>query len=150
MDGERRKRPRFEIALPIRFNLNPDYHVVPGIRKMGVGGTVHNISFQGLQIDSRMDLRDVCQIFPEALNSKSAFELEVVLNDPRERRVLIRGRVRWYRLSKPVGDLRQFSAGLFLREPESRAIAREIVGSIRARGLNSRQRVGYRGQEKLS
>jgi hypothetical protein len=137
MDGERRKHPRLETTLPIRFNLNPDHHVVPGIRKMGVGGTLHNISLEGLRIGSRLDLLDVCQIFPEALDNKSAFELEVVLTDSKERRVLISGRVRWYRLSKPEGDIRQFSAGLFLRKAESRIIARNIVESIRNREFNS-------------
>lgn len=136
MDGEKRKHPRFAMTLPIRFNLNPDYHVVPGIRKMGVGGTVRNISSDGLLIDSRLDLLDVCQIFPEAMEDDAAFELEVVLTDPKERRVLIRGGVRWYHLREPEGNIRQFQAGLYLRDFESRVIAKSIVESITATAVN--------------
>lgn len=132
MDGEKRKHPRFGTTFPIRFNLNPDHHVVPGIRKMGVGGTVRNVSCEGLLINSRLDLLDVCQIFPEAMEDGAAFELEVVFTDPKEkRRVLIRGGVRWYHLSEPEGNIRQFQAGLYLRDLESQAIAKSIVESMR-------------------
>lgn len=130
MGVENRKYPRIETALSIRFNLNPDHHFVPGIRKMGVGGTVRNISFEGLLIDSRLDLLDVCQIFPEAMEDDSAFELEVVLTDSRERRVLVKGAVRWYRVGGPEKKIRQFQAGLYLKDAESRAVARSIVESI--------------------
>jgi len=126
---EKRKYQRVETIIPIRFNLNPDHHFVPGIRKMGVGGTVRNISSEGLLIDSRLDLLDVCQIFPEAMEDDSAFELELVLTDSRERRLLIRGVVRWYRLSEPQGNIRHFRAGLYLKDAESRSIAKSIIGS---------------------
>jgi hypothetical protein len=127
---DRRKYHRFETTIPIRFNLNPDFHFVPGIRKLGVGGKANNISIEGLLIDSRMDLLDVCQIFPEAMEDHSAFELEVALTDLRGRRELIRGAVRWYRLSKPKNDVRHFQAGLYLKDTESRAVAKGMVQSI--------------------
>lgn len=127
---DRRKYHRFETTIPIRFNLNPDFHFVPRIRKLGVGGKAHNISIEGVLIDSRMDLLDVCQIFPEAMKEDSAFELEVILTDLRGRRELIRGAVKWYRLSKPESDVRHFQAGLHLKDTESRAVAKGMVESI--------------------
>jgi len=130
MGVDHRKYPRLDTALSIRFNLNPDHHFVPRIRKMGVGGTVHNISSEGLLIDSQLDLLDVCQIFPEAMDDDSAFELELQLTDSRERRVLIRGAVRWYRLSEPERKIRHFQAGLYLKDAESRAIVRSFVESV--------------------
>jgi hypothetical protein len=129
---EKRKYPRVETKIPIRFNLNPDHHFVPGIRKTGVGGTVRNISREGLMIDSRLDLLDVCQIFPEAIEGGSAFELEVVLTDSMERRSLLKGAVRWYRLSVPNGNIRRFRVGLYLRDTESRVVARSIVEAAMA------------------
>lgn len=126
---ERRRYPRVQKIIPVRFNLNPDHHFVPGIRKMGVGGTVRNISFEGLLIDSRLDLLDVCQIFPEAMEDDSDFELEIMLTDSRERRLLIRGMVRWYQLSDPEESVRHFRAGLHLKDAESQAFARTIVES---------------------
>ena len=130
MEADKRKHPRFETTLPIRFNLNPNYHFVPGIRKTGVGGTIRNISSEGLLIDSRLDLLDVCQIFPEAIEDDSAFELEVMFTDSKDRRLLFRGAVRWYCLSEPERNIRHFRAGLYLKDPESRAIARNIIESI--------------------
>jgi len=124
---EKRKHPRFMTRIPIRFNLNPDYHFLPGIRQMGVGGTLRNVSYEGLLIDSRLDLVDVCQIFPEALEDGSSFEVEVVLTDAKERRWLIRGTVIWYRVSQPEEGVRLFRAGLSLRDAESRAIARSVT-----------------------
>ncbi len=136
MEVEKRKHPRFEAVWPIRFNLNPDYHYVPAIRKMGVGGTIRNISLEGLLIDARMDLLDVCQIFSEEKEGDSAFQLEVVLTDSREMRRFLRGVVRWYRVGEPERNIRHFQAGLFLMDPESRAIARNIVESITPTTLN--------------
>lgn len=130
MKKEDRKHPRIRTALPIRFNLNPDYHYVPEIRKMGVGGTARNVSSEGLLIDSSMDSLDLCQIFSEAIEDGSPFELEVVVTDSRERRSLIRGSVKWYRLSEPDGHIRHFQAGLYLKDDESRAVTRSIVESI--------------------
>lgn len=103
---------------------------------MGVGGTVRNISSEGLLIDSQLDVLDVCQIFPEAIDDDSAFELELQFSDPRDRRLLIRGVVRWYRLSAPEEKTRYFQAGLYLRDDESRAIAKGIIQSIRMPALN--------------
>ncbi len=94
---------------------------------MGVGGTLRNVSYEGLLIDSRLDLVDVCQIFPEALEDRSSFELEVVLTDVKERRWLVRGTVIWYRVSQPEEGVRLFRAGLSLRDAESRAIARSVT-----------------------
>ncbi len=94
---------------------------------MGVGGTLRNVSYEGLRIDSRLDLVDVCQIFPEALEDDSPFELEVVLTDARERRWLIRGSVIWYLVTQLEENVRLFRAGLSLKDAESRAIARSIT-----------------------
>lgn len=130
MEVENRKYPRFEAALPVQFNLSPDYHFVFGIRKIGVGGTIRNISHEGLLIDARMDLLDVCQIFSEEMEGDSTFQMELVFTDSRGKRHLIRGAVRWYRLSESESDIRHFQAGLFLMDAESRVIARNIVQSI--------------------
>ena len=97
---------------------------------MGVGGTVRNLSHEGLLIDSRLDLLDVCQIFPEAMEDGSAFELEVVLMDSREKRLLIKGAVIWYRLGDPEGSSRHFWAGLHLTNSESLTIARNLFESV--------------------
>ena len=131
---ENRKYPRIETALPIHFNLNPDYHYVPSIRKLGVAGTVRNISFEGLGIDSRMDLLDVCQIFSEEMEDDSTFQLEVFRTDPMKGTRLMRGAVRWYRVSEPDRDIRRLEAGLHLKDAESRALAKELVESARAKG----------------
>jgi hypothetical protein len=136
MEPEQRRHLRFDTVLSVRFNLNPDHHFVPRIRTMGVGGTVRNISSEGLLIDSQLDVLDVCQIFPEAIDDDSAFELELQFSDPRDRRLLIRGVVRWYRLSAPEEKTRYFQAGLYLRDDESRAIAKGIIQSIRMPALN--------------
>lgn len=128
--AESREDPRFETAIPIRFNLNPDHHFVFGIRNLGVGGTIRNISLRGLGIDSRMDVLDVCQVFPEEMEEDSPFELEVVLWDSRGARLLIRGQVRWYRLNEPDGDIRHFQAGLYLNDQESVSIAEGIIESV--------------------
>jgi hypothetical protein len=130
LEGENRKSPRFGIALPVRFNLNPDYHFVPAIRKMGVGGTIRNISSEGLLIDSQLDLLDLCQIFYEAMEDDSDFQLEMQVRDPRNRSTRIRGTVRWYNLSEPERNMRHFQAGLHLWDTGSRAIARSIVESV--------------------
>jgi hypothetical protein len=129
-ENNRRKYPRFGINIPIRFNLNPQYHFVPEVRKMGVGGSVRNICREGLMIHSRMDLLDVCQIFYEAMEEDSPFELEVVVADFRGKRLLLRGSVRWYQLTDPDGGIRRFQAGLYLKDSESRSCARGIVKSI--------------------
>jgi hypothetical protein len=124
---DRRKYPRIETVIPIQFNLNPDYHFVPAIRKRGVAGTTQNISLEGLLIGARMDMLDICQVFPEALDDDSPFELEVVLTDFRGRRERIMGTVKWYLISEAKGDIHHFQAGLYLRDAGSRAIARSLV-----------------------
>jgi len=135
MGPEQRKNPRFDMSLAMRFNLNPDHHFVPEIRKMGVGGTIRNISCEGIRIDSDLDLLDVCQIFPEAIDDGSTFELEIQLTDHRERRLLLRGEVKWYRVTEPERNIRHFQAGLCLRDAESRTIASDIVESIASAGF---------------
>ena len=130
MGGENRKYPRFETTLPIHFNLNPDYHYVPAIRKLGVAGTILNVSLEGLGIGAQMDLQDVFQIFAEAIEEDSPFELDVVFWDSKGRRFVIRGSVKWYKVSEAKNDTRHFKAGLHLRDAESRAATREIVESI--------------------
>ncbi len=77
-----------------------------------------------------MDLLDVCQIFSEEMDGDSAFHLEVVFTDHRDRRHLMRGAVRWYRLSESERDIQQFQGGLYLKDAESRTIAKSIVESI--------------------
>ncbi len=133
---ENRRHSRFKTRIPVRFNLNPNYHFVPGIRKTGVGGTLRNVSPEGFLIDAPLDLIDVCQIFPEDLEADSPFELEVLFTDSRERRFLMRGSVRWYRVSEPERDIRHFEAGLHLRDAESRAVAKSMVRSITRATVN--------------
>jgi len=128
--ADNRKYTRFETTIPIRFNLNPDYHHVPRIRKLGVGGTVRNVSLQGLGIDSRMDLLDLCQIFSEAMEEDSPFELELFLSDPKKGRELIKGAVRWHRLSESERDIWHFQAGLYLKDAADQVTARGIIGSL--------------------
>ena len=132
---DRRKHSRFETVLPIRFNLNPDYHHVPAIRKLGVAGTIRNISWEGIAIHSRMDLLDVCQIFSEEMEGDAVFQLEVLFTDPRKMTHWIKGEVRWYRLSEPDGSIRHFQAGLYLKDAESRAATRSIIESIGAKEM---------------
>ena len=84
-------------------------------------------------IRSRLDLLDACQIFPEATEEDSPFELEVVVPDFRGKRLLITGAVRWYQMSEPEGSIRHFQAGLHLKDAESRAATRSIIESISAR-----------------
>jgi hypothetical protein len=139
MTRDRRKHHRFEVAIPTRFNLNPDHHFVPGIRKMGVGGTVHNVSPEGLRIDSRLDLLDLIQIFPEARDDDATFELEATLPTAKEERTLIRGTVIWYRLSEPEKKVRQFRMGLYLKDADSRALIGSILESIRAAASDKMQ-----------
>jgi len=127
---EKRKYPRFETDLPIRFNLNPDHHYVPEIRRMGVGGKIHNISLEGFKIDSHLDLMDVCQIFSEAIEDNSPFRLEIQLWDSRGRSSLLKGLVRWYKLSELKNDVRHFQAGLRLEDADSRATTQSILESI--------------------
>jgi hypothetical protein len=128
--GENRKHPRFEAVIPIRFNLNPDHHYVPRIRNHGIAGALQNISHQGIMIDSRMDLLDLFQIFHEEMEGNSCFELEVVVPDFAGKRLLVRGATRWYRLGEPKGEIRQFQAGLYLKDTESQVIARGILESL--------------------
>jgi hypothetical protein len=99
---------------------------------MGVGGTVHNVSPEGLRIDSRLDLLDLIQIFPEARDDDATFELEATLPTAKEDRTVIRGTVIWYRLSEPEKKVRQFRMGLHLKDADSRALIESIVESIRA------------------
>jgi hypothetical protein len=130
MKQDNRKHPRHATAFPIHSNLNRDFHHVPAIRKMGVAGTIRNVSLQGLGIDSQMDLLDVCQIFPEAIEDGSPFELEIQFWDSRGRRVLLRGSVRWHRVWEPENNIRHFEAGLQLKDDESRTAAGVLIESI--------------------
>ncbi|NIQ37873.1 MAG: hypothetical protein GTN81_04695 [Proteobacteria bacterium] len=132
MGLDNRRYPRFITAFPTRFNLSPDRHYVPQIRKWGVKGAVNNISIEGLLIDSHLDLLDICQIFSEATDD-STFELEVQLTDARKRSVRLKGEVRWYRIGGPDAEDRHFQAGLYLREPDSKSVARKIVQAIMVR-----------------
>ncbi len=131
--AENRKHPRFKTRIPIRFNLNPDYHLVPEIKKIGVGGIAGNISREAVMIDSRMDLLDVCQIFHEAIEDDSALEIEVFITEPSGRMEVMRGSMRWCELSNPESNIRHFQAGLHLNEAESRAVATLIVESLPSR-----------------
>ncbi len=97
---------------------------------MGVGGTLRNVSYEGALIDSRLDLIDVCQIFPEDIEDDSPFELELTLTDSREKTWLIRGSVRWYRVSELARNTSHFQAGLLLKDRQSRAIAKGIIKSV--------------------
>lgn len=133
---EQRGSTRFSVAMPIRFNLNPDFHYVQSIRMMGVGGRTRDISKEGLSIDSRLDLGDVCQIFPEALEDGSVFELELELMDARDRKVRIRGAVKWYRVDEQPGDLLHFMAGVHLKDAESQAVATGLVTSAKKATLH--------------
>jgi hypothetical protein len=81
MGVENRKHNRVETAIPVRFHLDPRHHVFPEIRKMDVGGTVRNISPEGLGIDAEMNLLDLCQIFPEAIDEGSPFALELLMTE---------------------------------------------------------------------
>ena len=136
MKQDNRKHPRNATAFPIRFNLNPDYHYVPTIKKLGVGGTIHNISWEGIRIDSQMDLLDVCQIFSEELDDDSAFRLEVLVTDHRKRTQYIKGEVRWYRVSEPERNIRHFQAGLYLKDVESQSVTKSMVRSMNSRAMN--------------
>jgi hypothetical protein len=137
MEEDRRRHTRFETAIPVHFNLNPDYHHVPEIRKLGVGATVRNLSPMGLLIDSRMDLLDMFQVFPEAMEERSPFELEVVVREFRGKRLLLRGSVKWYRLGEPEGSVWHLLVGLHLRDAESRIAARGILESITKRDVRA-------------
>jgi len=126
---DKRKHPRFEAALPVHFNLDPNYHYVPSIKRFGVGGRLRNVSREGIRIDSQMDLQDVCQIFSEAIEEDSPFELEVFFWDSWGRSALVRGSVRWYEITEPENDTREFKAGLYLKDDESRTATQRIVHS---------------------
>ncbi len=132
MRNDKRKHSRFETVVPIRFNLNPDHHFVPNIKSTWVGGTVKNISSEGLLIYARMDLFDVSQIFSESFEDRASVELGVFLTAPCGRPELVRGSVRWYRVSHLEGDVRKLQAGLYLRDVQSRAIANRIIDRIKA------------------
>ncbi len=130
MGVENRKHPRLRAAIPIRFNLDPDYHFVPRIKKAGVVGVVRNISSEGLGIDSEMDLLDVCQIFHESIEDDSVFGVKLVFTDPEGREIRIRGQVSWYQMSETKNDLQHFRAGLHLKDTKSHTLAMRIVESI--------------------
>ena len=102
--AEDRTYAQFEARVPVQFNLNPTYHSVPAIRRMGVGGTIRKISPEDLVIESSLDLRDVCQIFSEEVEDDCHFELELILTSFKGKRFLIRGSVDWYQLSEPHGE----------------------------------------------
>jgi hypothetical protein len=125
--AEQRRSPRYPVSLPTRFNLNPDFHYLQSIRKMGVGGKVENISGEGLMLDSQLDVGDVCQIFPEAMEEGSTFEIELEIMDSRNRKTLLKGSVRWYQLEERPGNLLHLKAGVHLRDKESQAVAQDIV-----------------------
>jgi hypothetical protein len=126
---DKRKDPRFETALPINFNLIPDYRYPYSIVKFGVKGKLRNVSLEGIGIESHMDLEDVCQIFPEAIEEDSPFELEVFLWDSKGKCSLMRGSVRWYEVGEPDSGIRQFKAGLYLRNDKGRSVTESIIES---------------------
>jgi hypothetical protein len=66
-----------------------------------------------------MDLLDLCQVFPEAIEDGSPFELEVVLTDSRQKRLLIRASVMWYQLGESENGIRYLRVGLQLKNDES-------------------------------
>jgi hypothetical protein len=125
-----RRDVRFNLDLPVRFNLNPDYHYVQSIRKMGVVGRTRNISRSGLSIDSQLDLGDVFQIFPEAIEKESPFEMELEIMGSTKKNTRIKGAVRWYRLEERSGHLFYFEAGIYLTDSDSQKIAQNIVRSL--------------------
>jgi hypothetical protein len=126
MEQERRKHPRLEISIPISFNLDPDYHYVPALRKRGVVGRARNISPEGLGIDARMDLLDLFQIFPEDTGERAAFLLDVFFPDTKGSESMIKAEVKWYQLSDPEDQVWQFRAGLYLSDAESRAVVKNV------------------------
>ena len=130
MRSESRRHRRLGTAIPVRFNLNSQHHLVPHIRKTGVGGTIKDISLEGLGIDCQMDLLDVCQIFPEALDGDSVFGLELVFTDSTRSEKRIRGEVIWYHVGELEKDLRPFQAGLHLKDAESLAVLGTLVQSM--------------------
>jgi hypothetical protein len=130
MGVENRKRPRLKTAIQVRFNLDSNYHFVPKIREKGIGGTVRNISSEGLGIESELDMLDMCQIFPESIEDGSVFGLELVFIDSERRKTLIKGEVSWHRMSQPQNDLWHFQAGLQPKDTKSRAVARRMFESI--------------------
>jgi len=130
MVHENRRNPRFKAAFPVRFNLDPKHHFVPRIRKTGIGGTVRDVSSEGLRIESEMDMLDVCQIFHEAIEDDSVFGLELVVSDSEHGKTPVKGEVRWYRVGDPQNDLRGFRAGLHLKDANSRAAVRTMIESI--------------------
>jgi hypothetical protein len=130
MGHEKRRNPRFIAAFPVRFNLDPKHHFVPRIRKTGIGGTVRDVSSEGLRIESEMDMLDVCQIFHEAIEDDSVFGLELVVSDSEHGKTPVRGEVRWYRVGDPQNDVRDFRAGLHLKDAKSRSAVRTMIESI--------------------
>ena len=64
------------------------------------------------------------------MEEDSPFELEVVFWSSRGTRFLIRGSVRWYRLSEPDGNARHFQAGLCLKDNESIDATKGIDESV--------------------
>jgi len=132
MKKDRRRHPRFKTAIPVHFNLNPDQSDAPAIKKLGLAGTMRDVSAEGLRIDSRMALLDMFQIFQEAMKEDSPFELEVFLVDSVERKYPIKGEVRWHRLSEPEKDLLgwRFQAGLYLKDRASRSVVKNIIVSM--------------------
>jgi hypothetical protein len=136
MSIERRKQARYETAYTTQFNLNPDYHFIQTIRRMGVAGTIRNVSSGGIMIDSRLDVLDVCHIFAEELEEDSPFELELSLSDSRGRRTLLRGTVKWYQVSEPDSQgLRLFRAGLHLRAENISSVTETVLGSASQRAV---------------
>ena len=126
MERERRKHPRLEIDILIHFNLDPDHHYVPGIRKKGIAGRVRNISPEGLRIDAQMDLLDVCQIFPEDTEEGAAFVIDVFFVDSRGKESVIKGEIKWYELGEPEDQIWQFRAGLYLIDADSRTTVKRM------------------------
>lgn len=129
--GEDRRHARFETSIPIRFNLNPTYHLVPGIRMMGVGGTIRKISIQDVIIESRLNLLNVCQIFPEQMEDDCPFELEVVLTNFKGGMIAYQGVGGLVSIEPTTRGIRHFQAGFRLKDDENRTAARPTLESIR-------------------
>jgi hypothetical protein len=130
MGHDKRRHSRFKVAIPVRFNLDPKHHLVPRIRKTGVRGILRDLSPEGFRIESGMDLLDVCHIFPEAIGDDSVFGLEVEFSDSQYGRIPTRGEVRWYRVGKLRGNLRDFQASVRPKDIDSRLAVSRMAETI--------------------
>lgn len=129
--AEDRTYAQFEPRVPVQFNLNPTYHSVPAIRRMGVGGTIRKISPEDLVIESSLDLRDVCQIFSEEVEDDCHFELELILTNFKGGTIAYQGVGGLVSIERTTRGIRHFQAGFRLKDDENRTAARPILESIR-------------------